>query len=165
MFAGRYKATVVNGTKRDMMLRGYSVESADLRESPPVVFDGVLQDGNENTATPTPNNIAVDYNLFSTIYTGNDEDWIEENVHYLRMQELRLSYNLPAKWLEKTVILSQASVFVSGNDLFVATNYSGIDAVGNTMSAAGGGTGGEGIDVWALPSPRGYSIGINLTFK
>jgi TonB-linked SusC/RagA family outer membrane protein len=165
MFAGRYKATVVNGTKRDMMLRGYSVESADLRESPPVVFDGVLQDGNENTATPTPNNIAVDYNLFSTIYSGNDEDWIEENVHYLRLQELRLAYNLPAKWLEKTVILSQASVFVSGNDLFVATNYSGIDAVGNTMSAAGGGTGGEGIDVWALPSPRGYSIGINLTFK
>ena len=165
MFAGRYKATVVNGTKRDMMLRGYSVESADLRESPPVVFDGVLQDGNENSANPTPNNIAVDYNLFSTIYSGNDEDWIEENVHYLRLQELRLAYNLPAKWLEKTVILSQASVFVSGNDLFVATNYSGIDAVGNTMSAAGGGTGGEGIDVWALPSPRGYSIGINLTFK
>ncbi|MDF1561095.1 MAG: SusC/RagA family TonB-linked outer membrane protein, partial [Bacteroidales bacterium] len=165
MFAGRYKATVVNGTKRDMMRRGYSVESAEQRESPPVVFEGVLQDGNENTANPTPNNIAVDYNLYSTTYSGNDEDWIQENVHYLRLQELRLSYNLPAQWLEKTVILSQASVFVSGNDLFVATNYSGIDAVGNTMSAAGGGTGGEGIDVWALPSPRGYSVGINLTFK
>jgi TonB-linked SusC/RagA family outer membrane protein len=165
MFSGRYKATVVNGTKRDMMLRGYSIESVDLRESPPVVFEGVLQDGNENTATPTPNNIAVDYNLMSTVYSGNDEDWIEENVHYLRMQELRLAYNLPAKWMNKTNILSQASVFVAGNDLFVATNYSGIDAVGNTMSAAGGGTGGEGIDVWALPSPRGFSLGLNVTFK
>ncbi len=165
MFAGRYKATVVNGTKRDMMLRGYSIESVELRESPPVVFQGVLQDGNENTANPTPNNIAVDYNLTSAGYSGNDEDWIQENVHYLRLQELRLGYNLPAKWLEKTVILSQASLFVTGNDLFVATNYSGIDAVGNTMSAAGGGTGGEGIDVWALPSPRGYSIGLSLTFK
>ncbi|MBE0678725.1 MAG: SusC/RagA family TonB-linked outer membrane protein, partial [Bacteroidales bacterium] len=165
MFSGRYKATVVNGTKRDMMLRGYSLESVELRESPPVVFQGVLQDGNENTANPTPNNIAVDYNLYSTTYSGNDEDWIQKNVNYLRLQELRLGYNLPAKWLEKTVILSQASVYVTGNDLFVATNYSGIDAVGNTMSAAGGGTGGEGIDVWALPNPRGYSIGISLTFK
>jgi TonB-linked SusC/RagA family outer membrane protein len=165
MFSGRYKATVVNGTKRDMMTRGYSIESLELREGPPVVFEGVLQDGNENTANPTKNNIAVDYNLFSTIYTGNDEDWIEENVHYLRMQELRLSYNLPSKWLEKTGILSTANVYLAGNDLFVMTNYSGIDAVGNTMSAAGGGTGGEGIDVWALPNPRGYSIGVSLTFK
>lgn len=165
MFSGRYKATVVNGTKRDMMLRGYSVESMELRESPPVVFEGVLQDGNENTANPTKNNIAVDYNLYSTIYSGGDEDWIEKDVHYLRMQELRLSYNLPSKWLEKTGILSTANVFLAGNDLFVSTNYSGIDAVGNTMSAAGGGTGGEGIDVWALPNPRGYSIGVSLTFK
>jgi len=165
MFSGRYKATVVNGTKRDMMLRGYSIESVDLRESPPVVFEGVLQDGNENTANPTPNNIAVDYNLMASGYSGNDEDWIEENVHYLRCQELRLAYNLPANWLTKTGILSQASVFVAGNDLFVATNYSGIDAVGNTMSAAGGGTGGEGIDVWALPNPRGVSVGLNVTFK
>ncbi len=165
MFAGRYKATVVNGTKRDMMLRGYSIESVDLRESPPVVFEGVLQDGNENTANPTPNNIAVDFNLYSTTYSGNDEDWIQEDVHYLRLQEMRLAYNLPSKWLAKTGILSQANIFVAGNDLFVLTNYSGIDAVGNTMSAAGGGTGGEGIDVWALPNPRGYSIGLSVTFK
>ncbi len=165
MFSGRYGATVVNGTKRDMMGRGQSIESADLRVSPPVIFNGVLQDGNENTANPTKSNIAIDYNLFSTVYAGNDEDWIQENVHYLKLQELRLAYNLPSKWLAKTGILSQANVFVAGNDLFVATNYSGFDAVGNTMSAAGGGTGGEGIDVWALPSPRGYSIGLSVTFK
>jgi TonB-linked SusC/RagA family outer membrane protein len=165
MFAGRYKATVINGTKREMLQYGYSIESAEQRESAPVVFNGVLQDGNENTANPTRNNIAVDYNLYSTTYSGNDEDWIQEDVHYLRLQELRLGYNLPAKWLEKTVILSQANVFVQGNDLFVMTNYSGIDAVGNTLSAAGGGTGGEGSDVWALPAPRGYSIGLSVTFK
>jgi TonB-linked SusC/RagA family outer membrane protein len=165
MFSGRYRTTVINGTKRDMMLRGYSIESMDLRESAPVVFNGVLQDGNENTANPTPNNIAVDYNLYSTIYSGNDEDWLQKDVNYLRLQELRVGYNIPSKWLEKTAILSQASVFVSGNDLFVLTNYSGIDAVGNTMSAAGGGTGGEGIDVWSLPNPRGFSLGLSVTFK
>jgi hypothetical protein len=54
---------------------------------------------------------------------------------------------------------------VSGNDLITWTNYSGIDAVGNTVSAAAGGTGGEGIDVWSLPMPRGFSIGIAVTFK
>ncbi len=104
-------------------------------------------------------------NLFNTTYTGGDEDWVEEDVNYLRLQELRLSYNLPAKWMNKTTILSQASVFITGNDLAVWTNYSGIDAVGNTVSAAAGGTGGEGIDVYSLPNPRGISLGINVTFK
>jgi TonB-linked SusC/RagA family outer membrane protein len=164
MFSGRYKATVVNGTKRLMMQNGLSIESVKLRESDPVVFNGVLQDGNENTTNPTRNNIAVNYDIYATTYSGGDETWLEKDVNYLRLQELRLSYNLPTKWLSNTP-LSVASVFVSGNDLAVWTNYSGIDAVGNTVSAAAGGTGGEGMDIWSLPNPRGYTIGLNVTFK
>jgi TonB-linked SusC/RagA family outer membrane protein len=164
MFSGRYKATVVNGTKRTMMQYGTSWESVDLREKGPHIFNGVLQDGNEETATPTKNNIAVDYSIYATAYTGGDENWLEKNVNYLRCQELRVAWFLPPKWLQKT-LLSQASLFMSGNDLFVWTNYSGIDAVGNTVSAALGGTGGEGMDVWSLPNPRGYTIGLNVTFK
>jgi len=44
MFSGRFKATVVNGTKRSMMTSGTSWESVDLRERGPVVFKGVLKD-------------------------------------------------------------------------------------------------------------------------
>lgn len=165
MFAGRYKTTVVNGTKRTMMQNGLSWESVKLRERGPVVFNGVLQDGNENSINPTKNTIAVTYDTFgASIYTGSDEDWIEKDVNYLRLQELRFSYNLPDKWLKKS-LLSQASVFIAGNDLVTWTNYSGIDAVGNTVSAAAGGSGGEGIDVWSLPSPRGFSLGLSVTFK
>ena len=164
-FAGRLDATVVNGTKRTMMANGLSWESVNLRDSGPVIFNGVLQDGNENTATPTPNNIAVNYGTFgASIFTGGDEDWLEKGVNYLRMQELRLSYNLPAGLLAKTP-LAVANIYVMGNDLLTWTNYSGIDAVGNTVSAAAGGTGGEGIDVWSLPSPRGFTVGISVTFK
>jgi len=82
----------------------------------------------------------------------------------LRLQELRLSYRIPTKILQKTFI-SRAVVYVAGNDLATWTNYSGIDAVGNTVSAAAGGTGGEGYDVWSIPNPRGYSFGVNITFK
>ena len=165
MFAGRYKATVVNGTKRTMLANGLSWESVTLREAGPVVFKGVLQDGNENTATPTVNNIAVTHHLIGTsVYAGGDEDWIEKDVNYIRLQELRLSYNLPANLLNR-MPFQTASVFIAGNDLVTFTNYSGIDAVGNTVSAAAGGTGGEGIDVWSLPMPRGFSVGIAVTFK
>lgn len=165
MFSGRYNTTVVNGTKRTLMGNGLSWESVALREAAPVVFNGVLQDGNENSATPTKNNIAVDYRVYgASIFTGYDEDWLEKKVNYLRMQELRLSYYLPEKWLAK-LPLSQVTIFAASNDLLTWTNYSGIDAVGNTVSAAAGGTGGEGMDVWSLPAPRSISIGFNLTFK
>lgn len=166
MFSGRYKATVVNGTKRSMMQNGTSWESVDLRERGPVIFNGVLKDGKEESDNPTKNTIAIDYSTFgSSVYNGGDEDWLEKNVHYLRLSELRLMYRIPSQWLRKTKVISDASIHLTGNDLFTWTNYSGIDAVGNTVSAAAGGTGGEGYDVWSIPNPRGMSIGFNLTFN
>ncbi len=163
VFSGRYHATVVNGTKRVMLSRGTSLESVDLREGPPVIFSGVLKDGNENSKSPTQNNIEVDYS--TGIFAGGDEDWLEKNVNYLRIQEIRLAYRIPEKLLRKTGVISNASVFVTGNDLLTITNYSGIDAVGNTVTAAAGGTGGEGYDVWSLPTPRRISAGISITFN
>lgn len=166
-FSGRLGATVVNGTMRDMMTTGSSWESVKLRESEPVVFKGVLRDGKENSANPTVNTLAVDYGVFGTsIYTGCDEDWLERDVNYLRMNELRLSYTVPQRWLQNATkrLVSAANVWVKGSDLFTWTNYSGIDAVGNANSAALGGTGGAGFDVWGIPTPRGYALGINLTF-
>ena len=164
VFAGRYHATVVNGTKRSMMSRGMSWESVKLREGPSKIFKGVLNDGNQDTDNPTINTIAVNYAV--DVYSGGDEDWLEKNVNYVRLQELRFSYTVPSSWLANVThrILSSATLWVAGNDLAIWTNYSGIDAVGNTTSAALGGTGGEGYDVWSIPSPRTYSFGINLTF-
>ena len=167
MLVGRMGATVVNGTKRDMMGTGSSWESVTLREAPPVVFKGVLKNGLENSANPTINNIATTFeNYGQTIYTGCDEDWLEEGVNYMRLAELRLSYNLPRNFLKKlsNSNTTTAQVWVSGSDLFTLTNYSGIDAVGNSNSAALGGSGGVGIDMWGVPNPRSFSFGISITF-
>ena len=107
MFSGRYKATVVNGTKRSMMQNGTSWESVDLRERGPVIFNGVLKDGKEESDNPTKNTIAIDYSTFgSSVYNGGDEDWLEKNVHYLRLSELRLMYRIPSQWLRKTKVIS-----------------------------------------------------------
>ena len=165
--SGRFGASVVNATKRDMMGTGSSWESVELREGDPIVFKGVLKNGLENSSNPTVNNIAVNFGLHSsTGYSGGDEDWFEEDVHYLRLSEVRLSYNVPSSWLKRATknFVSNASVWVKGTDLFTVTNYSGIDPVGNSNSAALGGSGGVGIDFWGVPNPRGYSFGVNLTF-
>lgn len=73
---------------------------------------------------------------------------------------------MPKAWLTRVTggAVQNASIYVSGNDLFTITNYTGIDVAGNTMSAAAGGTGGEGYDCWSLPNPRTYSCGLSVTF-
>ena len=165
--SGRFGATVVNGTMRDLMGTGSSWQSVEMREKGPVVFEGVLKDGKQNSANPTVNTIAVDYSNYGTYtYTGTDEDWLEKNVNYLRLSEVRLSYNVPQKWLKNATknFLSAASVWVKGTDLVTLTNYSGIDVVCNSNSASLGGSGGVGIDLWGFPSPRGFAFGFNLTF-
>ena len=164
---GRIGATVVNGTKRDMLSTGSSWESVYQREQGPVVFTGVLQNGLENTSNPTVNNIAVDYSTAAyNGYTGGDEDWLEKDVNFLRLSEVRLSYSLPSSWLKRSTrnFLTAANVWVAGTDLLTLTNYSGIDPVGNAASAALGGSGGIGIDYWGVPNPRGISLGVGLTF-
>ena len=163
---GRIGATVVNGTKRYMQQYGYSTESVTQREAAPVVFDGVLKDTYENSATPTVNTIGVKLGDLQYGYSGQDPDWIEKNINYLRLAEVRLTYNINPEWLAKTTrkTISQASLFTSGNDLMVWTNYSGIDVVGNSNSAALGGTGGAGFDMMAIAAPRRISFGLSVTF-
>ncbi len=163
---GRIGATVVNGTKRYMMQYGYSWESVTKREQGPVVFNGVLKDNYENSETPTINTIAVKFGDLATGYSGGDASWVEKNINYLKLAELRLSYSFDRKWIAKASkgLVSSASVFASGSDLFVITNYSGIDVVGNSNSAALGGTGGVGFDMFAIAAPRGLSFGLNITF-
>lgn len=166
LFAGRYGATVLNGTKGQMMSSGSSWESVDRRESGPYIFNGVLRDGLENTDNPTKNNIITDFRDYgATVWAGSNEDWLETDVHYVRLQEIRLSYRFPASALGWSRIASNLDVFVVGNDFATWTNYSGFDAVGNTVSAAAGGTGGEGMDIWSIPNPRGISFGISLTLN
>ena len=168
MVSGMFGASVVNGTMRTMMQKGQSWESVRLRENRHYIFDGVLKDGAENSDNPTKNTIAVDMMNYAgtTIFTGGDEDWFEKNVNYMKLAEIRLNYTVPTTWLKKVTkgFISKASVFVAANDLCTWTNYSGVDPVGNTMSAAGGGTGGQGYDVWGIPAPRTYSFGVNLSF-
>ncbi len=167
MASGKIGATIVNGTMRAMWSSGQSWESVRFRESGDYfVFKGVVKDGMENTDTPTWNTVAFPTSMGGSVYSGGDEDWIQKDVNFLRLSEVRLTYNIPSDWLKKATkgFISRGSVFVSANDLCTWTNYMGVDPVGNTMSAAAGGTGGEGYDLWGVPAPRTFSFGVSLTF-
>lgn len=163
---GKLGTQVVNGTKRIMMGNGSSLESVAQRTMGPVVFNGVIKDGHQDSATPTINNIAVKLGDLASGYAGADPDWIEKNINFLDMSEIRLSYNLDKKLLSTITnnLISAFTLYVAGNDLFLLTNYSGIDPTGNATSSAVGGTGGVGFDMLSIGAPRGFSCGLNITF-
>jgi len=101
----------------------------------------------------------------------NDNDRISslyiEDGSYLRLQNISLTYRLPYKLTEKMKI-SSARISLNIQNLFTLTRYSGYDPeIGMTMDQYS--TGGQnalmnGIDTGRYPSPRIYTLGLNIGF-
>ena len=154
---------VFNGTEAMMMLTGTSKRTLD-REQPRVI-DGVLADGLQNTANPTKNNIVVLPYQRSDYYdvAFAEGDFIE-SVNWMRLRDITLGINLPDKWVKRQKFVKSASVFATGTDLFIITNYSGVDPNVNALNANSGGVGGVGIDYGAISTPRGFNFGVRVQF-
>lgn len=58
-------------------------------------------------------------------YDGNIDSNIER-VSFLRLKQVVLGYNVPEKWLKK-LFVKGVNLYVSGENLFLLTNYSGLD--------------------------------------
>ncbi|RKS55370.1 TonB-linked SusC/RagA family outer membrane protein [Gillisia mitskevichiae] len=160
----RVGGDVYNATEHYLTTRGLSKRTLD-RETPRIVT-GVLKDGNENTGTPTENNIPIDLYRNSTYWSSiyPHQSFIEKDINWMRLRDVTLSYNFPASALERAKFIRSASVFVTGTDLFLWTNYSGLDPVASGNSAAVGGAGGAGLDYGNFPLPRGLNIGMRVGF-
>ena len=57
---------------------------------------------------------------------GGDVSSNIEKVHYLRLKQLTLGYNLPKEWMKK-INLEGCRLFFTAENLFLLTNYSGVD--------------------------------------
>jgi len=84
-----------------------------------------------------------------------------EDGSYIRLRQLRLSYNLPQQLLSR-IFLSKVNIFLQGNDLFTITDYSGVDPEVNTFG--GNVSTAQGVDNKTYPGASTYSVGINVGF-
>lgn len=154
---------VLNATEQFLTARGLSMRTLD-REKPRVI-KGVLRDGKENSATPTPNTIVVIPAVQPTYYTDISEElFIEKDINWLRLRDVTLRYMLPPTWLNRYLKGREGSVYITGTDLFLITNYSGLDPIVNGNTAAVGGSGASGIDYGNFPMPRAFNFGFRLGF-
>ena len=147
---------ILNATQHFLTTRGLSTLTLD-RERPRVI-DGVLRDGRENSANPTPNTIVVVPAANTGYYQDISEElFIEKDIDWMRLRDVTVRYQLPTRWG-----LRNASVYVTGTDLFLLTNYSGLDPIVNGNTAAVGGSGAQGIDFGNFPIPRGINFGLRM---
>lgn len=85
--------------------------------------------------------------------------WLEDAT-YLRIQNISLSYSLPAKWASMAHLQS-AKIYFNVQNVYTFTKYKGYDPeIGAYNQSALY----QNIDRGRYPTPRTYTIGLNLTF-
>lgn len=85
--------------------------------------------------------------------------WIEDGS-FVRLDNVTLGYNFN---LKTTSALSNARLFITGQNLLLFTNYSGLDPEVNS-DVSGTGIAPLGVDYLAYPKAKTVSIGLNVSF-
>ena len=111
-----------------------------------------------NTAAGDPriglvqNDLGIDYNN-----RADTDRWLE-NGSYVRLRNIELGYTLPKDLLTRAKI-NNARVFISGQNLFTITKYSGLDP-----DITGANIQERGVDNGHWPAARIFSIGFTGEF-
>ncbi|TGV02423.1 SusC/RagA family TonB-linked outer membrane protein [Flavivirga rizhaonensis] len=131
LFNGSFGGDVVNMNKFSTGAGGGQVSNLLQRWSP----------DNRSTAYPSlrdNRNVAF-------------SDWWIEDGSFVRIQNVRLGYNLGIKNIR---CIDNAKIYFSGDNLYNFTNYSGIDPEVNL----------QGTDQNRVPRLRRFSLGLDITF-
>lgn len=152
-----------NGTKGVMDYLGISKESGDLREVSGYVYEGVLENGE-------PNDIPVDFanpafGLGGIVwrrggFSGVAEDHIED-ASWARMREISLAFSAPKVWLEKLKYFSDLEISLYGRNLWLITDYQGIDPETNLRGPSNA----QGWDYFNLPNTKSFGFVLNAKFN
>jgi TonB-dependent starch-binding outer membrane protein SusC len=97
-----------------------------------------------------------DENILNNVPSSH---WVEDGS-FLRLKNMTIGYTLPNSVLDRFK-LSRVRFYLSSQNLFTITKYSGMDPeVG--MQSANATT--NGVDNGTYPASRFFTLGLNLTF-
>ena len=100
----------------------------------------------------TPTNTNTDIPRIATTDNNNNfgttSDWYLEDASFLRLRNITLGYTIP----ESAIKGANLRLFLSAENLFTITNYSGLDPE----------VGGKGLDTGQYPVSKTFSLGLSL---
>jgi len=128
--------------------------AADPNANGTAVFDGIIESTGlqSDVAAPLTNQYYHDLNSFI------DESHVED-ASWVRLRNISLSYSVPKKWLKNTGFVG-VDLTVSGRNLWLDTNYSGIDPETNALGAGNV----QGVDNISTPGTKSYGFAAKLKF-
>lgn len=91
---------------------------------------------------------------------GRTSTWHVEDGSFIRLQSVTLGYKLPKQFTDDMKI-GDARIFLTGQNLFTWTNYSGFNPEPNLYNSDALT---PGVDYGTYPLARTFSVGINLNF-
>lgn len=103
-----------------------------------------------STTVPRLTTAATSNNIFSDYYV--------EDASFLRFQNIQLGYTIP-KSLTDRIKVDKLRFYISVNNLYTFTNYTGYDPAASSGAPIGG-----GFDSGFYPAARTYTFGLNLNF-
>jgi len=139
---------------------GTSQQSADERNDR-VVFEGVNQSGEPNTTEVALADPAAGLGSYYRVrygFGGTSEGSIFDSS-WRRLREVTVSYSFPQSWVSK-LSLQGATLQFTGRNLWLDTDYPGIDPETNLTGASNG----IGLDYFNMPNTRSYGAALRLVF-
>lgn len=144
LIAGSHGAKILNLSYAAAALPEYDSQTITLREA----YENRWTTSNENakfTGVDSNNNLR------------NSTQWLQD-ASFIKLRNLSVAYNLPKNLIK----IGDLKLTVSGQNLFVITNYKGYDP---ELSAKGGNADRDsGIDSGIIPVSRNFTFGASLKF-
>ncbi|QKX03755.1 SusC/RagA family TonB-linked outer membrane protein [Aquimarina sp. TRL1] len=139
---------------------GVSQKTGDQREITNFVYDGIVQStGQRNTQEVALADNTTGVNVWTRNgFGGIGEDSVFD-TSWVRLREASLTYNFGEK-LTKATPISSGSITFSGRNLWLSTDYPGVDPETNLT----GDSNGIGLDYFNQPNTRSYAVSLKLNF-
>ena len=154
---------IYSGSEVNLAADGLSKRTLVNREGG-LVVDGVIQNGTDADGKPVYIPFTKTLNEQETQdYWGNLAYRASENFVYdasfIKLRQISLEYDLPAKLLEKTPLKNIAVSFVGRNLAILYRKTDNIDPESSYTSGTG-----QGIDQFTMPGTRSYGFNLRVTF-
>ena len=136
------------GTQGNDIFAAYHQPSRPITNKPVQFFEGRWQQAGDNATFPSAANATTSY----------DTDLMVEDGSYMRIKQIQLAYNFPSDIAEK-IKLKKLRTYVSFDDFFTFTKYSGLDPEAGSFSDNS-----IGVDRGFYPIPAKILLGLSLEF-
>ncbi len=161
LFDFRKGGDILNGTEYLLAYNGLSKVTENRGEK--ISFTGMALNPNTKAYEMVTKEVVASEEYYRDVYALNTPNFVE-TVNWLRLRSLSLTYSLPSEFLKRSKVFKAASVTATGTNLWLWTNYSGMDPEVSAAGAGVIGSGSVGVDYAGVPATAGVTFGLNLKF-